>query len=74
MDLEEIFTVGHNTFESVNNSFGVTFEDDLSIGHFYANAPGYELQILCTFHIYNVADIIDKDKACKLQIAWTEDD
>ncbi|MEO5990164.1 MAG: DUF2251 domain-containing protein [Ferruginibacter sp.] len=74
LDLNETFRVGHhNLFESVSPtlSFGVTFEDDLSTGYFYAVNTKPDLQIIDALHIYNVADVIDKDKPSKLQIAWS---
>ncbi|MDB5279035.1 MAG: hypothetical protein JWR61_3990 [Ferruginibacter sp.] len=75
LDLEEIFTIGQDTFfDSVSpiSSFGVTFEDDLTTGYFYAVDIKPELQILDALHIYNVADIADKDKPRKIQIAWSD--
>jgi hypothetical protein len=76
LDLEETFIVGQDTFfDSISptTSFGVTFEDDLTTGYFYAVDTQPDLQILDALHIYNVADIIDKDKPSKLQIVWTDD-
>ncbi|MDH7459692.1 DUF2251 domain-containing protein [Chitinophagaceae bacterium 26-R-25] len=75
IDLEEIFIVGHDTFfDSISptSTFGVTFEDDLTTGYFYAVETKPDLQILDALHVYNVVDIIDKDKPCKIQIAWSE--
>jgi hypothetical protein len=74
--LEDTFTVGHDTFfdsTSPGTSFGVTFEDDLTTGYFYAVDTNSDLKILDALHIYNVADIIDKGKPYKIQIAWTDD-
>jgi hypothetical protein len=73
--LEETFTVGQDTFfDSISptSSFGVTFEDDLTTGYFYAVDTEPELKVLDALHVYNVADVIDKDKPCKLQIAWSD--
>ncbi len=75
LTLEETFIVGQDTFvESVSpsSSFGVTFEDDLTTGYFYAVDNTADLKILDALHIYNVADVIDKDKPSKLQIAWSD--
>ena len=75
LDLEKTFTVGNDTFfESVSptSSFGVTFEDDLTTGFFYAVDTKSDLQILDALHIYNVADVIDKDRLSKIQIAWSD--
>lgn len=73
LDLEETFTVGYDTFfDSVSptSSFGVTFEDDLTTGFFYAVDTKPDLQILDALHIYNVGDVIDKPS--KIQIAWSD--
>ena len=74
LGLEETFTAGHDTFfESVSpiSSFGVTFEDDLTTGYFYAVDTKPDLTILDALHVYNVADVIDKDKPSKMQITWS---
>ena len=76
LDLEEIYTVGQDSFfESVfrTNRFGVTFEDDLTTEYFYAVDLDRDLQVLDALHIYNVYDVIDKDKPSKIQIAWSDD-
>jgi hypothetical protein len=74
--LEKTFTVGQDAFfDSISptSSFGVTFEDDLNTGYFYAVDTEPELRILDALHIYNVADVVDKDKTCNLQIVWSDD-
>lgn len=76
LTLEETFTVGQDAFfdsVSPSSSFGVTFEDDLTTGYFYAVNTKPELKILDALHIYNVADVVDKDKPSKIQIAWSDD-
>lgn len=76
LDVEGIFTVGENTWfasDSINESYGVAFEDDLNTGYFYAVDIKYNSKVLDALHIYNVADGIDKSKPCKLQIAWSVD-
>jgi hypothetical protein len=75
LGLEETFKVGHNTFFnsiSPTSLFGVTFEDDLETGYFYAVDTESALQVLDALHIYNVVDIIDNDKSSKIQIAWSD--
>ena len=75
LDLEETFIVGEDTFfDSVSptSSFGVTFEDDLTTGYFYAINTKPTINILDALHIYNVNDVIDKDKPCNIQIVWSE--
>jgi len=76
IELEETFTVGQNNFfESTSPlfPFGVTFEDDLTTGYFYAVNTIKDLQILDALHIYNVSEISDKSKPCKIQFVWTDD-
>lgn len=75
LDIEEIFKVGQDTYcssISPTSSYGVTFEDDLTTGYFYAVDTKSDLLILDALHIYNVADVIDKDKPVKLQIIWSD--
>lgn len=76
LDIEEIFTVGQDTYcssISPTSSYGVTFEDDLTTGYFYAVDTKPDLLILDALHIYNVDDVVDKDKPGKLQIMWSND-
>ena len=75
-DIEETFIVGEDTFfdsTSPTTAFGVTFEDDLTTGYFYAINRESDFKIIDALHIYNVADVIDKEKPCKIQIVWTDD-
>jgi hypothetical protein len=75
LDLEETFVVGGDTFfdsMSPTSTFGVIFEDDLTTGYFYAINKEPTISILDALHIYNVSDVVDKDKPCKIQIAWNE--
>ncbi len=76
LDLEDMFVVGEDTFfDSISPTlpFGVTFEDDLTTGYFYAITTEPKLGILDALHIYNVANVTDKEKPCKIQILWTDD-
>jgi hypothetical protein len=76
LDIDEIFTVGQDTYfssMSPGNSYGVTFEDDLATGYFYAVETNPDMQVLDALHIYNVDHVIDKDKPGKLQITWSDD-
>ena len=75
LDLEETFLVGEDTFfESVfpDSSHGVVFEDDLNSGYLYAVETKSDTIFLDAVYIYNVANVIDKEKPCKLQIKWTD--
>ena len=70
LDLEETFTVGEETLfrsTSPTSSLGVLFEDDLTTGYFYAIDNQADLDILDALHIYNVADVIDKNKPSKFK-------
>lgn len=76
LDIEESFMVGEDTFfksDSPKGAFGVVFEDDLTTGYFYAVNGDHDSKILDALHIYNVADVVDKEKPCKIQIFWTND-
>ncbi len=76
IDVDEIFTVGEDTFVdsvSSSSSFGVTFEDDLSTGYFYAVDTEPDLHILDALHVYDVSTVADKHKPCEIQIAWSTD-
>ena len=74
--IEEMFMVGKDSFfESVSpvNSFGVTFEDDLTTGYFYAVNTEPDLQILDALHIYDVENITGKSKPGTIKIYWSDD-
>ena len=76
LGLEETFTVGKDTFcDSVSptSSIGVIFEDDLTTGYFYAVDTKKDTEVLDALHIYNVADVIDKDKPSNIKIYWSDD-
>ena len=51
----------------------VVFEDNKETGYFYAVDRNEDIHILDDLHIYNVADVIDKDKPSIIKILWTED-
>lgn len=72
---EQTFTVGQDTFidSTAENDNAVVFEDNEETGYFYAIDRKNNLDILDALHIYNVADIIDKEKPSILKILWTED-
>ena len=72
---EQTFTVGQDTFidSTAENNHAVVFEDNEETGYFYAIDRNNNLTILDALHIYNVADVIDKDKPSTIKILWTED-
>jgi hypothetical protein len=55
-----------------NNEFQVLFEDDGTTGYFYALRNANELELLDALHIYNVADIEDREVPITAQIFWDE--
>jgi hypothetical protein len=50
----------------------VIFEDDGTTGYFYAIRPGAELEILDALHVYDVANIADRQIPVTVQIFWAE--
>src|SRR5215831_10401832 len=72
--LEEQLVIGRPAvFESrsSNNPFAVFFEDDGETGYFYALDTQKQMPILDAVQIYNVANVVDKNRASKLQILWS---
>jgi len=54
--------------------YAVVFEDDGETGYFYALDTSQENSpILDASHIYNVSNVVDKDKPSLVQIVWSED-
>lgn len=73
--LEETFLVGSDSFfdsVSPNGQFAVVFEDNTETGYFYAVDITNDQQILDALHIYNVANVVDRNKPTKIQISWDE--
>ncbi len=72
---EETFIVGEDTFiESTSeNNFTVIFEDNLETAYFYAVDRENGMEVLDALHVYNVADVVDKQKPSILKIMWTAD-
>lgn len=55
-------------------SYAAVFEDDGDTGYFYALDNAVEEQpILDAVHIYDVAEVVDKDKPSLIQIGWSMD-
>ena len=52
-------------------TLGVVFEDDGTTGYFYAVRPGSEHTILDALHVYNVADVEDRQIPVTVQLFWT---
>lgn len=72
---DQTFTVGQDTFidSTAGNGNAVVFEDNEETGYFYVVDINDDLSILDALHIYNVADVIDKDKPSNIKILWTND-
>lgn len=58
---------------TAENGNAVVFEDNKETGYFYAVDRNNDLNILDALHIYNVADVVDKDRPSTIKILWTED-
>ena len=73
-----VFTPGEETFfpsDSPTSSFSGVFEDDGRTGYFYAYdraAPGEE-RVLDACQIYNVANVVDRERPSEVAIIWTKD-
>jgi hypothetical protein len=74
--IEETFRIGQDAyFTSIAplTSNVVSFEDDFETGYFYAVTVNEDISVLDALHIYNVTDVIHRDKPCNLKVMWTED-
>ncbi|RNI25037.1 DUF2251 domain-containing protein [Rufibacter latericius] len=73
---EEDFFPGKDTFidSTADNENAVVFEDNEETGYFYAVERIDGLKILDALHIYNVKDVVDKDRPSTLKILWSEDE
>jgi hypothetical protein len=74
LGVEEKFTVGTPTLldsTAAAGSIGVMFEDDGTTGYLYAVRPGRELELLDALHIYDVADVADRQVPVQAQLFWT---
>jgi hypothetical protein len=72
---EKPLYVGQDTFidSTGENNNCVAFEDDGDTGYFYALDREHNLEVLDALHVYNVTDVINKDKPSVLRIIWTSD-
>lgn len=73
---EEDFLPGKDTFidSTADNMNAVVFEDNEETGYFYAVERNERLKILDALHIYNVKDVVDKNRPSTLKISWSEDE
>jgi hypothetical protein len=74
---EQTFTPGDSTFfasDSPTHPHSASFEDDGETGYFYAlDLNRSENMILDALHIYNVANVSDRDRVSSLSIVWSAD-
>jgi hypothetical protein len=72
------FLPGRNTFfasDSPTSSFSGVFEDDGRTAYFYAydrSAPD-DARILDACHIYNAANVVNRERASEVSVIWTRD-
>ena len=60
--------------DSPITKYAVVFEDDGETGYFYAlNTSQEKSPILDALHIYNVGNVVDKNKPSLVQIVWSND-
>lgn len=64
-----------NASDSVSKKYSVVFEDDGETGYFYAilREDNGDQPILDAMHIYNVRDVVDKNKSSEIKIFWSKD-
>src|SRR5882757_4691576 len=74
---EQIFRVGSDVFvakDAPGNQHSAFFEDDGATGYFYAvDLTRSDNVILDAVHIYNVKNVVDRDRPSSLSIVWSED-
>jgi len=60
--------------DSLSGQFSAFFEDEGETGYFYAmDISKTDEMILDAVHIYNVANVADKDRPSNLEIVWSAD-
>ncbi len=76
IDKVETYLVGTEFYidsVSENGNNAVVFEDDGETGYFYAlDLSNSQQEIKDTVHIFNVKDVIDKEKPSEIKIGWSE--
>jgi len=74
---EETLVVGTPTIIPVDSPDGhhsAFFEDDGETGYFYAlDLSRTPDMILDALQIYNVANVVDRDKPSQVEVVWSED-
>ncbi len=60
--------------DSPDGRHSVLFEDDGETGYFYAlDLTRTSNKVLDAVHIYNVADVLDRNRPSRLEVIWSED-
>ena len=72
------FKPGEETFyasDSPTSSFSGVFEDNGETGYFYAydRAAPEDARILDSCHIYDAADVVDRDRRSEVTVLWSRD-
>ena len=73
---EETITVGQPVVEgpSPSTSFGVVFADDGNTGYLYGcDYSRPENPIVDAMHIYNLEQVVDREKPSVVQLVWSQD-
>jgi len=74
---ETTFKPGDRTFfasDSLTPPYSAAFEDDGQTGYFYAlDLTRSDNMILDAVHIYNVANVSDRERLSSLSIVWSAD-
>jgi len=61
--------------DAPSGRFGAFFEDEGETGYFYAlDLTRSDDRILDAVHIYNVANVIDRDRLSHLSVVWSADE
>ena len=55
---------------SAAGTIGVVFEDDGTTGYLYAVRPGITMELIDALHVYDVANVSDRQVPVLLQIYW----
>ena len=60
--------------DSTTSSFSGVFEDDCNTAYFYAyDRAKKDRPILDAVHIYDVVDVVDRDRDSEVEIVWSAD-
>lgn len=74
---QRTFQPGDHAFlasDAPGHQHGAVFEDDGETGYFYAvDLTRSENRVLDAVHIYNVANVTDRDRPSVLSIVWSGD-